>query len=271
MCRLLVVISHDNLSPKDIQRYLWGEEHAIFKQCHHIPYTPGDEGNTKNREVNIDGFGVGFYHDDKAKVYRNITNAWHDPHLKSLIDLMDTNMLIAHIRATVSNFTREISPVHSYNAHPFIYDKYIFCHNGFLGSFTNGIFRKNIYNFIDDIFLTHILGNTDSEYIFFVILTFINRGFSMIEAVKETFHLLNQFDKQGEVTANIILTDHYETIITRYTNKQIGPSLYISECNNKIIFASEPLVKKCPKWHLIEQNKLIHICQGRVSSFDLEN
>jgi predicted glutamine amidotransferase len=269
MCRFLVVISRDLISPDEIKKFLWGDDHSIFKQCHHIPYTPGDEENIKNKELNIDGFGVGFYYGDFAKNYRNVITAWHDPHLISFIDLIYTDILIAHIRAKRSTFDNVPSPVHVHNCHPFVYQNYIFCHNGFIGSFDKGYIRKQMYNFISDDLVTSIVGNTDSEYLFFVILTFIDAGLPMKEAVAETFYMLKKYDPEGSISANCVLTDHNMTIVTRYSTDMIAPSLYFSDYAGIITFCSEPINKNLNEWTLVENNKILCVSEGIVVCDDL--
>lgn len=278
MCRLLLVLSNNKLKIKDIEKYLWFYDHALFKQSYKDPYTPDDEHNNRNHKLNLDGFGLGIYNKSNPKVYTNIIPSWNDKNLFNFIDISNTNILLAHIRATGTintntlNFIHRehISPVHIYNCHPFTYKKYMFCHNGLMEEFYNGLSRKKLINEIDNKYITKILGNTDTEYIFYLILTYIKQNNHIIESIKQTIKFINRLNPNSILSFNTVLTDGINTYVTRYINQKDlnPPSLYINKNNNRLLIASEPIKKK-KTWDLIDSNKLIHIYNNEIKEESL--
>jgi len=152
------------------------------------------------------------------------------------------------------------------NTHPFLYKDYIFAHNGELLNFGK---NKNLLKFIDKDLKTNILGKTDSEEMFYLLLTIYEKtretesNKSKLKSSKkyQFIHenilipflriLSNNFE---EVLANIIFSTPEFSIITRYIyiqenqknqdsqrNKEIKPlSLYYS-VKNGLIVSSEPI------------------------------
>jgi predicted glutamine amidotransferase len=117
----------------------------------------------------------------------------------------------------------------------------------------------------------HIKGETDSEIIFFIYLTFLRKykpygnrdggGFYMIEALRQMF---SKFIQLGhEVSANLIFANQSYIIITRYlwydpkkhATKQHALSLYYSLCDG-IVVSSEPLTTD---YQLIPENTALLI------------
>jgi len=282
MCRLLLVLSNSVLSTDEIKKYLWFGDHAIFKQCYKEPYTPNDEGNIRNHCLNLDGYGIGFYNtddNDTPHIYTNVIPSWNDSNLMQLLPFIKTKMLMAHIRAvdpiTDADFrninSTNMTPVHNFNCHPFTYKNYMFCHNGFMQVFNNGKNRKKIINKIDDCLITEIKGNTDSEYLFYLIMTYILAGIGMIESVRKAIKYISRIDNYSVFSMNILLTDGKETVATRYINinNYKPPSLYICQKDGITIVTSEPLVKGCCTWKLVERNKILKFHEDDFEVSDL--
>ena len=249
----------------EIINYLWEEDHAIFKQCAHTPYTPGDEDNPSNKELNIDGFGIGYYVQCyQPYIYRNSQLPWNDPNIKQLIEMMSTNTLVAHIRATHTIGDDMLSPVHTYNCHPFSWSNFIFCHNGVIETFYKGAGRKTIVNSIDDDLLIEIKGNTDSEYMFYLIMTMMLRGINLEESVREAIYLMINISGDLKVVANFMITDGSTTVVSRYSNTVPPPSLYYCHDEGLTMVASEPIIKNCSNWTLMNPNSILVIENGSI-------
>ena len=82
-----------------------------------------------NRSVNGDGFGVGYYPEDKANsdgpaIFTAITPAWSNMNLKRLAEKTHSSLIFAHVRASTSGALAEI------NCHPFSYHNLMWMHNG---------------------------------------------------------------------------------------------------------------------------------------------
>lgn len=269
MCRLAIILSKKNIKNNYIANIFWFKEHSIFKQCYKEPYTPYDESNPRNHNINLDGYGIGFYVKKLAKKYTNIIPSWNDVNLFHILPYIKTKTLMIHLRAVdplvQSNFkyigNQSKTPVHSFNCHPFVYKNWMFSHNGFIESFYDGKTRKKIINKIKDELLLNIMGNTDSEYLFYLILTYIKNGNTPIISIKKVIKYLNKISKDSTISINIILTNGIFTYVTRYINKNNikPPSLYYIKNNDNIIISSEPFDKNNNLWKLIDKNSIIKI------------
>jgi predicted glutamine amidotransferase len=149
------------------------------------------------------------------------------------------------------------------NTHPFLYKDYIFAHNGQLLNFGK---NKNLLKFIDKELKPNILGKTDSEQMFYLLLTIyekareteINKSKLKSSKKYQYIHenilvpflkiLSNNFE---EVLSNIIFSTPEFSIITRYIyiqdnsqktniNETKPLSLYYS-VKNGLIVSSEPI------------------------------
>ncbi len=116
----------------------------------------------RNSEENPDGWGLAFYPDESAQVFREPLPAVKSDLLEFLLNSkrVESRIFVAHIRKTSG------SAVCYKNTHPFSREMngrdYIFAHNGDLKNFQSlplGPFRP--------------IGDTDSEYIFCHILEYI--------------------------------------------------------------------------------------------------
>ena len=92
-----------------------------------------------SRPVNGDGFGVGYYQDDKSDsegpaIFTAITPAWSNMNLERLANKTRSTLVFAHVRASTSGALAEI------NCHPWSYHSLMWMHNGipsFLGKKLN--------------------------------------------------------------------------------------------------------------------------------------
>jgi len=268
MCRFTFVVKDEKLSLEEIKGILWFYDNSIFKQSYKNPYTPKEDINPRNNHLNLDGYGIGWYADSTPIVYRNVIPSWNDVNLMHLLPSIRTKSLLAHIRAVVplskdSKFKKYVShiPVNTYNCHPFQYKDIMFCHNGTIESFYDGSLRKKIINKISNNLITEIKGNTDSEYLFFLILSFIENGNSPNQAIVSSFLFLNSLSDTNICSLNIYLNINNISYITRYinSNEHQPPSLYLSTCKNRTIITSEPLNTKECEWDVVENNSLITI------------
>lgn len=267
MCRFLLILSKTYINTNDLNKYFWLLNNSIFKQCYNKSYTPFDENNPRNHKINIDGYGIGFYNNNRPIIYKSIFPPWNDTNFFHMIPVIKTKLMMAHIRAancliedTLNHiYEKKYSPVYNYNCHPFSYENYLFLHNGCIDVFYKGKERKKIINKIDDDLLLNILGNTDSEYIFYLLMTFIKKYNNVLKSIKKTIKFLNNFE--GIFSFNIILTHKKKIWVTRYINNLLPdkqpPSLYYLNNEDKLIVSSEPLDTSDNNWIYIEKNSII--------------
>lgn len=258
MCRFTLILAKNNLSKQFLDKVLFFDDNSIFKQCYLPPYVPQDEGNPRNNSINLEGYGIGYYLNNKSDpiIYKNTIPSWNDYNFIQHMKMLEANNILIHIRATKRNSNH--SPVHIYNCHPFIFKNYLYCHNGYVQQFYNGKIRKTIINFIDDNLLLKIGGNTDSEYLFYIILTFIKNGNTLVDSVVETIKFIVNLCPKSVLSMNIVLSDGEQTVVTRYINldKYDPPSLYVCLNHDRVVVSSEPLSKFCSDYAILNRNSL---------------
>lgn len=110
-----------------------------------------------------DGWGVAYYLEKTPHLIKSIDCAMEDQIFQKVSGVVSSQTVVAHIRkATQGNHT-------ILNSHPFQYGKWIFAHNGNIKSFTS--VKDNLLQLVEKDLKRYILGSTDSEILFFIILT----------------------------------------------------------------------------------------------------
>jgi glutamine amidotransferase len=140
-----------------VEDLLYRPEHSLIVQSMHS--TMGAE------TTNGDGFGVGWYGDrDTPGVFRSTEPAWNDRNLYDLSRHVTSPRVFAHIRAAIG------SPVQQTNCHPFRHGRWLFMHNGFIDGFRE--MKRDLALAVDPDRFAEIEGNTDTEMLLFLALTF---------------------------------------------------------------------------------------------------
>lgn len=115
--------------------------------------------------TNGDGFGIGWYGEhEEPGLFRSIEPAWNDRNLASLAKHIRSRLFIAHVRATTGTAIQQT------NCHPFARGKWLFAHNGSIAEFEK--VRRDLAFAVDPSLYPGIEGNTDSELMFNLALTF---------------------------------------------------------------------------------------------------
>lgn len=118
-----------------------------------------------------DGWGVAYYVHGAPHIIKSADTAVEDSLFQQVSGVVASETVLAHIRkATVGE--------HSIiNAHPFQFGRWTFAHNGNIRDFAN--FREEILSRISAPLRRYVLGETDSELLFFLILTHISHRFEL--------------------------------------------------------------------------------------------
>ena len=256
MCRLLLYIGNKS----SIFNILFKPEHSLIKQTLLKCYSPDyPMGNSSDHDINIEGFGILVLKNNKQLLYKSTKHIWNDNNLINLCKFLNTECFMAHIRGKELFKYNTIS---YNNCHPFIYNNYSMIHNGIIGNFNK--IKKILFNNISNKFKKKIKGNTDSEYLFYLILShlFFN-NLKKYTLKKLTISIITVFKNIININKvpnsfNIIFSDKQNIIITRFSNIKEPPSLYINIHNKSIIICSEPIYKN-NKFLLIKKNSIIII------------
>ena len=162
MCRLLLIIN-TNYNKDIIIKFL--KQSIIKKNTPNI-------NSIKDFDYHKDGFGLAWKSNNNKKwiVYKKSICYINDNNINTIINSIEKNILIGHIRSSCPNN----KTVNYFNTHPFYYKNYIWCHNG-CATNLNELFNE-INNIIPYDLKKNIKGNTDSEYLFYYFIYLLNNN-----------------------------------------------------------------------------------------------
>ena len=172
--------------------------------------------------TNGDGFGVGWYAAVPTPgVFRSTEPAWNDQNLRELADHVSSSRFFAHVRAAIG------SAVQQTNCHPFRHGQWLFMHNGYINQFAT--LKRDLVFAVDPSLYPEITGQTDSEVLFFLALTFglqadppaaVERAIGLVEAVGGRLGVPDPF--QGTIAT----TDGEGLWFFRYSSEGRSRSLF---------------------------------------------
>lgn len=217
MCRLLLV---KNDFP-DMENII----HNFKKQSYTPKYTPFLDQDI-DANYHKDGIGFAFFCQKKWNVQKST-----DMNFSFGIP-SDCKYIIGHLR-NKGNCTGNVSYE---NTHPFIFDPFVFCHNGKILDFLKN--KDIITSFIDKKYIPEIKGETDSEYIFYLLLSFFDQTKNMMDAIEEFKSLM--ICQKIIFYGNFIIANEDKIWITRLSNDQ-NQSCSLYRDKKKLMISSEPL------------------------------
>ena len=141
---------------------LFGFRSVIHSQVHQS-LVRADNALMLQSSSHPDGWGVAWYLEGVPHVLRSLNRAIDCKLFKKVSGMVRSETVLAHLRkATVGS-------LEVVNTHPFQYGPWTFAHNGNIKGFNSC--RKSLLKHIDEPFRRHILGETDSELIFFLVVS----------------------------------------------------------------------------------------------------
>lgn len=136
----------------------------IQSQVHNSLLEADNALSTQSKE-NPDGWGIAHYQNNIPHLIRSQEIAMNDRIFNKVSGIVYSQTIVAHIRkATQGN--NDI-----FNIHPFQFGKWIFAHNGNIKSFEK--YKEQIISSIIPELKRFILGTTDSEIIFYFLISII--------------------------------------------------------------------------------------------------
>ena len=149
MCRLF---GFRSALPSRAHRSLLEAENAVARQSRAHP----------------DGWGIGWVVDGDAYVVRSHKAAHLCQRFHRVATRLRSQTFVVHVRRAT------VGAVDHFNAHPFRYGRWLFAHNGTVCGFEQlrpWLLEGTLPNFRD-----LILGDTDSEHLFYFVLSALTRG-----------------------------------------------------------------------------------------------
>jgi predicted glutamine amidotransferase len=148
MCRLF---GFRSVTSSQVHRSLVSAENALAVQS----------------RVHKDGWGVAWYHLGVPHLIKGADSAFQDRMFARVSGVVASRTVLAHIRqATVGD-------INVLNSHPFQYGRWVMAHNGTVFEFARH--REALLNLIDPALRRSVLGDTDSEMLFMLVLTELGR------------------------------------------------------------------------------------------------
>lgn len=128
----------------------------------HRSLVSAENALSSQSERHPDGWGVGHYVGGVPQLIRSAQTAVADRIFHQVSGVVSSETVIAHLRKATQG---ELSPL---NAHPFQHGRWTFAHNGNLAGFP--ALREALLEEIRPDLRRYILGSTDSEVFFFLLL-----------------------------------------------------------------------------------------------------
>lgn len=165
---------------------IFGFRSVLKSQVHHS-LVSADNALSAQSLKHPDGWGVAYYVDQAPHVIKSETKAMDDQLFKRVSGIVTSNTVIAHIRKAT------LGKNHLLNTHPFQYGKWTFVHNGNIKNFEQD--RKKYESLIKPEFRRFLLGETDSERIFYILLSQLKDHINVskiqaLEAIKQAVQSL---------------------------------------------------------------------------------
>ncbi|MCB0415574.1 MAG: class II glutamine amidotransferase, partial [Bdellovibrionales bacterium] len=114
-------------------------------------------------QIHSDGWGVAYYIEQTPHVIKSEKAAIDDRLFKKISGIVRSTTVVAHVRKATEGQNDIL------NTHPFQYGPWIFVHNGHIKNFDQK--KSELLKHIDEQLKSFILGNTDSEILFYFILS----------------------------------------------------------------------------------------------------
>jgi len=223
------------------EHYVTEPEHSLVSQSlRALEATSGTNG---------DGFGLGWYGDHpEPGLYRETRPAWSDENLRYLCRHLRSHLFFAHVRAaTGTAVTRQ-------NCHPFACGRWMFMHNGFIGSWNR--LRRKVESMIPDALYPSRVGTTDSEAVFLAIMGAGLENDPVMatrRVVRALCDLVNEDDRCERMRFTAALANGRDLFAFRFAANDNANTLYYREDGEQLIVVSEPFDRD-PNWIEVPSN-----------------
>lgn len=219
MCRLF---GFRSVIQSQVHRSLVAAENALSTQ------------SVKHRH----GWGVAYYLMDTPHVIKSTSPAGEDQIFQRVSGIVASQTVLAHLRLA------SVGGVNILNTHPFQFGPWVFAHNGEIRRFDE--VRAALRAEVAPAMRRYILGDTDSEVLFYLFLTYLgkytdlHRRGTTVEAVTnalaETIQTVQRLADDSDATSDeernklsFIVTDGHSMVGVRY-RKPLLFSTYKRRC-----------------------------------------
>jgi glutamine amidotransferase len=190
---------------------------------------------------NLDGWGIAFQtQQGDVQRHRSARALTEHPEGRQLLRETKTDRYIVHIRQKTPG-----SATHAVNSAPFSDGSTrFFTHNGYVADFRSGV-REQLLPKISPARSAEIGGDTDSELLFALVLSRLDDGASVVEAVGALTDVAERYGGRY----NVLFWSGDTIVATRWEN-----SLYVRD-RGAVIVTSEPLDDGA--WHAVPERTMV--------------
>ena len=122
----------------------------------------------RQAEAHRDGWGIGYFTGNEAYILKSEEGAAEDERFARISKRLESHTFVVHVRrATVGS-------IDYLNSHPFRHGNWVFAHNGTIWDFEK--MKDRVVADIRPDLLPLILGATDSEHLFYYLVTAMDRA-----------------------------------------------------------------------------------------------
>lgn len=140
---------------------IFGFRSVIQSQVHRS-LVSADNALMQQSDRHPDGWGVAYYNAGAPHVIKSVATAMDDNLFRRVSGIVTSETVLAHLRKATQGGLSII------NTHPFQYGPWVFVHNGNVGRFAE--VREALAERIPKVLRRFILGDTDSEVLFYLLL-----------------------------------------------------------------------------------------------------
>jgi glutamine amidotransferase len=136
---------------------------SVIKSQMHRSLVSADNALVRQSEEHPDGWGVAYYQHDVPHLVKTADTAVADSIFQRVSGVVSSQTVVAHLRKATCG---ELSMI---NSHPFQHGRWVFAHNGNVPDFEG--YREDVEALVAPALRSFILGDTDSEVLFYLLLT----------------------------------------------------------------------------------------------------
>ena len=244
---------------------MFGFRSVLQSHVHHS-LTSADNALAVQSDAHPDGWGVAYYVSGSPHLIRSAGQARTDTIFRRVSGVVTSQTVLAHIRQATQG------EIHPLNCHPFQFGRWVMAHNGDVPNF--GEHRPTIIERIAPKLRPFLLGDTDSEVLFLLVLSHLSRTVDLdrkgtpiqavVDAIRRAVDDVREIADPGAERASlltVLLTDgdlmvahqggkdlHFSTHKTRCSERGTC-AFFAAECEapsrsgyvNHLLISSEPL------------------------------
>jgi glutamine amidotransferase len=168
---------------------------SVINSKVHSSLVHADNALVSQSVKHSDGWGVAYYLENVPHLIKSTDRALDDQIFHQISGIVSSQVVLAHLRKATQGQKTIL------NSHPFQYGNWVFAHNGNLKGFQS--YKEELINLIHIDLKRFILGTTDSEIIFYLLLSHIKKRHCLSkpdivlsdlkDAIKETCDKITSF------------------------------------------------------------------------------